>query len=167
MIQPAKPKYEYMHPNVQLIHRFYTAFQQKDYITMQSCYANDAVFSDPAFVNLNAAEVKVMWEMLIKKGKDLQVEFENITADDQQGSADWKATYTFSQTGKKVINQIHASFRFREGKIVAHQDHFSFYKWSRQALGAIGWLMGWSTWLQQKVQAGARKNLRIFMESNV
>lgn len=155
-----------MHANAQLLQKFYTAFQQKDYTTMQSCYADNAIFSDEAFVNLNASEVKAMWEMLIKKGKDLQLNFSNIEADDVDGSAEWIATYTFSQTNRKVTNHIKASFKFANEKIIAHTDEFSFYKWSSQALGTIGIIMVWTGWLKNKVQTTARKNLTAFMKTN-
>jgi len=44
-----------------LITKFYTAFQQKDYKTMNSCYSDDIVFYDPAFELLRGEEVKYMW----------------------------------------------------------------------------------------------------------
>jgi ketosteroid isomerase-like protein len=150
--------------NEQLIRTFYTAFQQKDYVTMQACYAESARFSDPVFQNLNAAEVKAMWEMLCKNGKDLQLEFSNVSANEDAGSAGWKATYTFSTTGRKVVNHITANFKFEGGKILRHDDQFSFYKWSRQALGLSGWLLGWSPFLKNKVRKTARRNLAVFMK---
>ncbi len=153
-----------MHPNAELIQRFYTAFKNKDYITMQRCYTDNASFTDEAFVNLNAAEVRAMWEMLIKSGKDLTLEYSNIQANDTTGSAMWVATYTFSRTGNKVVNHIQAEFAFSENKIVSHRDHFNFYKWSRQALGLTGWMLGWTSPLQKKVQQTARKSLQAFME---
>jgi ketosteroid isomerase-like protein len=153
-----------MHPNEQLIHRFYMAFQQRDFATMQSCYADNARFSDAAFVNLNAAEVKAMWEMLCKRGKDLVLEYKNVQANDRTGAAEWVATYTFSATGKKVVNKIRAAFVFENGKILQHEDHFNFYTWARQALGLPGLLLGWTGFLKNKVRAGARKNLADFMQ---
>ena len=38
-----------MDVNETLINKFYSAFQQKDYRTMNSCYSNYIVFYDPAF----------------------------------------------------------------------------------------------------------------------
>lgn len=38
-----------MQTNAEVINRFYTAFQQKDYQGMNACYSDDIVFSDPAF----------------------------------------------------------------------------------------------------------------------
>ncbi|MDX1941299.1 MAG: nuclear transport factor 2 family protein [Saprospiraceae bacterium] len=152
-----------MNHNEQLIHNFYQAFQNKDYETMQSCYADDATFSDPVFQNLSSTQVRAMWEMLIKKGKDLQLEYHNVQANETNGSAEWIATYTFSATGKKVINHIKANFIFENGKIIKHSDRFDLYKWIRQAFGLPGLLLGWTSLLKKKVQETAMKSLTNFM----
>ena len=108
-----------MNANEQCITTFYTAFQNKDYKTMQQCYTDNAVFTDEVFIDLDAKKVRAMWEMLIKGGKDLKVEFDSVKANEKEGSANWVATYTFSKTGKKVINRIHANFIFENGNAVA------------------------------------------------
>ena len=154
-----------MNQNSQLIHAFYTAFQNWDYKTMQNCYSNHAVFNDEVFKNLDAEQVKSMWEMLLKKGKDLKLEFKNIQADDLKGSAEWVASYTFSATQRKVVNHIHAEFELENGKIIKHTDHFNFYKWASQALGFKGALLGWTNFLKKKVQQTALKNLEDFRKN--
>ena len=55
--------YYIMSEHEQVITRFYTAFAQLDYKTMQQCYSNNAVFNDPVFGLLQGAEVGAMWEM--------------------------------------------------------------------------------------------------------
>ncbi|MGZ4055249.1 MAG: nuclear transport factor 2 family protein, partial [Bacteroidia bacterium] len=102
-------------------------------------------------------------EMLCKNGKDLQLEFKNISANENNGSAEWIATYTFSRSGRKVINKIKADFIFENGKIIKHTDYFSFYNWSRQALGLPGFLLGWTSFLKNKIRKQAMKNLADFM----
>lgn len=149
-----------------IIHTFYTAFQQKDYKTMQQCYADHAVFNDEVFKNLNAAEVRAMWEMLITRGKDLALEFTSVKTEGNKGSAQWTATYTFSATRRKVVNRIQAEFVFENNKIVSHTDRFDFKKWARQALGFKGFLLGGTGFLRQKVQQNARKNLETFMKKS-
>jgi hypothetical protein len=155
-----------MHPNEELITSFYTCFQKKDYAGMQQYYADNARFSDEVFKDLNAAQVRAMWEMLLKKGKDLSLEFGEIKANDLEGSAKWIASYTFSQSGRQVVNHISARFRFDSGKIIEHTDQFSFYKWARQALGLSGWLLGWTPAIKKKVQQTAMKGLAVFMLRN-
>lgn len=153
-----------MTANEELLTTFYRAFQQKDYKTMRACYADDAVFTDEVFVNLNSAEVKAMWEMLCKRGKDLQLEFKNIKADEKKGSAEWIATYSFSKTNRKVTNRIKAEFTFLNGKIKSHRDHFNFYAWAKQALGLPGFLFGWTKGLKEKVREQGKKGLEDFMK---
>jgi ketosteroid isomerase-like protein len=156
---------KFMNLNQQLITRFYTAFQQLDYKTMQDCYHDDAVFVDPVFQDLNAYEVRNMWEMLCRQSKDLSLEFSEVEADDEYGTCKWVATYSFARSGNKVINRIKAHFKFHEGKIVEHTDDFDLWKWSRQALGISGWLFGWSEFFQKKIRASAQDKLLRFLES--
>ncbi len=155
-----------MNTNEQLIHHFYICFKNKDFKGMQDCYADEATFNDAVFKDLNSKEVKAMWQMLITKGKDLRLEFSNISATENTADAHWDAYYTFSATGKKVVNRIDATFEIENGKIVKHNDHFSFYTWAKQALGLTGILLGWTSFLRKKVSAQAMKNLENFMSAN-
>ena len=132
---------------------------------MNSCYSDDIVFNDPAFGLLRGEEAKSMWEMLCKNARDFSLTFSNIQLlDEEYATCNWTATYTFSKTGRKVVNKIKANMRFADGKIVEHSDAFSLHKWSSQALGFMGWLLGWNRFFQKKIQNGARKNLMRFME---
>lgn len=152
-----------MNANEQIMHRFYTAFQKLDYKTMQESYHPDAVFNDPAFGLLNAEEVKAMWEMLCKRAKDFSLEFSNIVSEDEYGTCNWAARYTFTLTGRKVVNNIKAYMKFADEKIIEHSDAFSLHKWASQALGWKAWLLGWTGFFQKKIQAKSRKRLRDYM----
>lgn len=151
-----------MHPNAELIKTFYEAFQKLDAETMARCYAADVVFSDPVFPILRGQEASDMWRMLSSKAQNFSLMFDGVDADDRQGKAHWVATYTFSQTGNTVVNDIHASFEFRDGKIVRHTDRFDLWKWARQALGLKGVLLGWTPMVRNAIQAQAAKALAIF-----
>ena len=155
-----------MNANEKLIHHFYTCFKNKDFKGMQNCYADESTFSDAVFKDLNADQVKAMWQMLIVKGKDLRLEFNVVSSTDHIVKAHWAAYYTFSATGKKVVNRIDATFEITNGKIVNHTDNFNFYIWAKQALGLTGVLLGWTSFLHKKVSAQAMKNLRNFMGKN-
>ncbi len=153
-----------MQSNAELITRFYTAFQQKDAAGMNACYSEDIVFSDPAFGLLHGNEVRAMWEMLCKNARDFSLTFSDIQSiDDEYSTCRWTATYTFSQTGNKVVNHIKAFMRFKDGKIIEHSDAFRFSKWAGQALGWKGQLFGWMGWMQRAVQKKAKRNLEKFM----
>ncbi len=147
-----------MHPNEEVIADFYRAFDQKDAETMAAHYSDRASFSDPVFPDLDAEGVRDMWRMLTE-ADDLRIEASEIKADDSSGSARWDAWYTFTATGNKVHNIIHASFVFEDGKIVQHDDKFDFWRWSRQALGLPGIFLGWTPMVRNKVQTMAGKSL--------
>ena len=155
-----------MHKNEELIRAFYTEFQQLNWQVMASCYDQDVSFSDPVFTDLSGAELVSMWHMLCSKADNFQLQFSDIRADDRYGAACWVATYTFSQTGRRVKNTIFAEFQFKNGKIIRHSDHFSFWRWSASALGASGVLLGWSGWFRRRVQGRAKKGLAAFMRRN-
>lgn len=154
-----------MDKNRALIEQFYNALQHKKIAELQSFYAENAVFNDPVFINLDAKRVRAMWEMLIKSGKDMRIDFYNVKGNATGGTAQWDAYYTFSATGKKVVNRITANFAIENGKIVKHTDSFSFYNWARQALGIPGMLLGWTSFVKNKIRAKAKKNLEIFMNA--
>lgn len=153
-----------MHPNEALLHRFYEGFQRKDGKAMAECYAADVHFSDPVFPDLKGAQVGRMWRMLASGATDLTLTFRDIQADDLEGSAHWDATYTFSRTGRKVHNAIDSRFRFRQGLIVEQRDSFAFWRWSRQALGFTGALLGWSPLVKRAVRRQAAQRLATFRD---
>jgi ketosteroid isomerase-like protein len=150
------------HPNAQAIERFYRAFDARDAAAMNALYAPDATFSDPAFGELDGDQVRAMWTMLTGQAKDLSIVARDVVADDASGSAHWTAEYTFTATGRHVVNEIDATFRFRDGLVVEHVDRFSFWRWSRQALGPIALAMGSNPVGHAVVRRRARAQLAAF-----
>lgn len=146
-----------------LIERFYGAFARSDGDTMASCYAPHARFNDPVFGDLTGIEAGAMWRMLTSRATDLRVELAEHQADATGGSANWIAHYTFTQTGRPVVNDVNAGFRFADGLVVEHIDRFDFWSWSRQALGTPGLLLGWTPLLRRKVGVQAREGLDRFI----
>ena len=157
--------------NTQTLHRFYDAFSRLDADTMAACYAPDAVFADEAFSLRGAREVGGMWKMLCQttagnpKARAVwRLAYRDIRADGTSGQAHWDAHYLFSATGRIVDNAIDARVTFTpDGLIATHRDRFDFWSWSRQALGAPGWLLGWSPMLRTKVRARAGGNLAAWL----
>ena len=155
-----------MNNNKELTNQFYAAFQKLDHAGMARCYSDDIVFFDPVFGLLRGEEAKAMWEMLCKNAKDFSLTYSNIQhLDEEYSTCDWIATYTFSRTGRKVVNKIKANMRFENGKIAEHSDAFSLHKWSSQALGLMGKLFGWNSFFQRKIKNQAKKNLLKFMRT--
>ncbi len=152
-----------MHPNAQLIEKFYTAFQSHDGDGMAACYHPDVTFTDPAFGILHSTRATSMWRMLVGRSKDLQVTFNNIQADDNRGSAHWEAKYSFGPKRRSVHNIIEAEFVFKDGLIYQHTDRFNFWRWSSMALGVTGILLGWTPMIQSAVRKNALGGLEKFM----
>jgi uncharacterized protein len=149
-----------MADNADLIRRLYEALDRHDGEAMAQLYAPDGQFRDPAFGELTGAEAGDMWRMLTGRAQDLRVELADHAAEGDAGSAHWIATYTF-RTGRQVVNDIQARFRFRDGKIVDHRDSFSFWRWARQALGPAGFVLGLPP-MSMLVRRRARADLEEF-----
>jgi SnoaL-like domain len=154
-----------MHPHADTLDRFYRAFAALDPDGMAPCYAPDVRFRDPVFTLQGRDEVMGMWRMLCEavraRGRDdWKLDYSEISADGTQGQAHWDAHYRFSATGRLVLNRIDARMRFdTDGLIVEHTDSFDFWRWSRQALGTPGLLLGWTPLLRNQVRAKARAGL--------
>ncbi len=153
----------FMTDNKQIIERFYTSFQNLDYKAMQDCYSEDIVFSDPVFLLLNGDDARSMWEMLCKNARDFSLSFSNIELiDEEYATCNWTASYTFSKTGKRVVNNVKAFMRIKDGKIIEHSDGFRLSTWAAQALGCKGVLFGWTGFMKRGIQKNARRNLDVF-----
>jgi ketosteroid isomerase-like protein len=148
----------------ELITRFYQAFSQGDAQAMTECYSDNISFEDPAFGKLQGEKAKMMWHMLLsKKGKNPSIEFKNIESDGQKGRAEWIAKYNYGPKNRKVVNNISAEFTFENGKIIDHKDTFDLWKWSRQALGASGLILGWSPFMKKKIHTATNGLLNKYM----
>ncbi len=151
--------------NEQIIRKFYESFAENNADEMVSCYHDEIEFSDPAFGLLKGVEAKNMWRMLLERAKgNIKIEFLNVSANEKTGSADWTADYLFSKTGRNVHNEIHAEFEFKNGKIFRHTDTFDVWKWSKQALGIPGVLLGWSSFMQNKIRQNAGESLKEYSQ---
>jgi ketosteroid isomerase-like protein len=150
--------------NDDVIVRFYEAFAARDGDKMAACYADDARFSDPVFQGLTGKEPGQMWRMLTSNpDSDLKVELLDHAADGDTGTAHWQATYTFPDTGRKVLNDVQASLHFENGKIADHVDKFDFHKWAGQALGLPGKLLGGTPIIKGATRRKARARLDKFI----
>jgi ketosteroid isomerase-like protein len=137
-----------------LIQRFYSAIAAHDGVTMAACYAPGAHFQDPVFTDLNGDEPGQMWRMLTERADDLEIELVEHAANGDAGSAHWIARYTFRQTGRPVVNDVRAAFRFEDDKIADHRDDFDFTRWARQAIGIAGLLPPVRSAVRRKARAG-------------
>lgn len=151
--------------NTELINQFYISFANRDIEGMLACYHPQIVFEDPAFGKLQGQRAGDMWRMLLSNNKtELKITFSDIQADEKSGSANWKADYTFGQSGRRVHNVISARFEFKDKLIYRHQDYFNLHHWAKQALGMSGFVLGWTSFFKQKLQKNANRNLDYFIQ---
>ncbi|WP_395073698.1 nuclear transport factor 2 family protein [Flavobacterium sp.] len=152
--------------NEQLITNFYTAFGNGDIEKMATCYHENIQFEDPAFGILKNKEPITMWKMLLERSKgNIKIDFFDVQTTENFVSVTWVATYLFSKTNRKVVNKINAKFEFQDGLIIKHTDTFDVYKWAKQALGFKGLLLGWTSFMRNKIQEGAKKSLEVYIEN--
>ena len=152
-------------PGLATIERLYAALDRHDGEAMAACYAPLATFTDPVFGSLADGEPGDMWRMLTSRSADLRVELREHSADGALGAAHWVAHYTFGQTGRPVVNDVRSELRFDDaGLIVRQRDEFDFWRWSRQALGPVGLLLGWTPVLRHSVRDKARGGLAAFRD---
>ena len=150
--------------NEQLIERFYAAFDARDGAAMAACYAPGAHFSDPVFPDLNGDEPGSDVADAHVAGERAADRAARARGRRRRGTAHWRAHYVFTQTGRPVVNDVRATFRFAGGLIAEHHDEFSFHRWSRQALGAPGLLLGWTPLLKASVRRRAAASLASFKQ---
>ncbi len=151
-----------MNEDIELVTRFYKAFQNKDAQIMASFYHPDAQFEDEVFT-LQGEDIGHMWAMLCTRGKDMTLTFRDVELNSAgQVTCHWEPIYTFSGTGRKVHNRIDTVIEMKDGKIWKQTDMFSFWRWASQALGFPGMLFGWVPFLKAKVQRSANQSLEDF-----
>ena len=154
-----------MHPHEKLVREFYAAFARRDARAMARCYHPEVLFSDAVFPRLHGSDAGDMWAMLLARASDLDVTLEEASGDADGGRARWTARYTFSRTGRPVVNRVEAMFGFRDGLISRHYDRFSFHGWASQAFGPMGAALGWFGPFKWKVRHDARRALERFRDS--
>jgi ketosteroid isomerase-like protein len=128
----------------EVITQFYQALVRGDPEGMVRHYHDDIVFRDPAFGELRGNDARNMWRLLVSPA--VKASFSDVGPH----SARWTAAYVFKKTGRKVVNRISAEFEFKDGKIVRHTDHFDFWRWTSQALGLPGYLLGWTSFMKAR-----------------
>lgn len=144
---------------------FYDAFRRLDAAAMRSAYAPRARFSGPAFTVRGADDIGAMWALLCEAIdrqalQKWQMDVSDVEATAKRGRARWEPRYRIRASGRYVHSVIHATFTFdKEGRILSHEEHFSFWRWSHQALGLRGMLLGWSPLLRMKMRAALNQSL--------
>lgn len=150
----------------EVIEKFYTSFSNGNSKEMIACYHDRVIFEDPVFGRLKGERVFEMWNMLLSnKSNDTTITFNNVEIVENTGRANWIATYKYGPKKRPVINNVSAYFEFKQGKIIKHVDSFDVWKWTRQALGISGYIMGWTPMMMKKIQKTTHKRLDDYISS--
>ncbi|KIM24981.1 hypothetical protein M408DRAFT_331453 [Serendipita vermifera MAFF 305830] len=156
------------HSGQELVERYLAAYKAGDLQAMEACMDPEFTFSDPAFPHLDTKHAKGMFAMFInnRDTNKMEVEYTDI----KKGTNDltYTATYTVKYlfAGRPVTNVIRPTFTISPttNLLLTQVDDFPFYPWARQALGLPGLLLGWSGYLQGKVQQTAGSRLEHSMK---
>lgn len=152
--------------NKEIINKFYTSFSNGNVKGMLECYHKDIVFQDAVFGKLEGERAFKMWEMLLsKKKQNTIITFNNVEATAEKGKANWVVKYEYGAKKRKVINKVQANFKFKDSKIIEHLDDFNLWKWTQQAIGPAGYLMGWTTYMKNKIQKTTKSKLDRFINN--
>lgn len=151
--------------NINIPEQFYGALTNHNSSEMIKLYHDDVIFTDPAFGMLQGIRAKKMWEMLLANSKsDLNIQYEILDSSNEQATVSWIAKYKFGPQRRLVENHVIASLKIKQGKIVEHHDTFNMWKWSSQALGLSGRLLGWTGFMKKKVQLKTNRALDKYMK---
>ncbi len=152
--------------NTDLIERLYEGLRTGDGDAMAACYAPNPRFEDPAFGVLTGERVGGMWRMLTSHSDGIEVDLSDVRADETTGSAHWVARYAFGPSKRPVVNRVDARFVFESGLIVNHVDTFSFHAWAKQALGPVGFFLGATPVIGNRVRNEALRGLDRFLSAD-
>lgn len=153
--------------NEELLEKFYTSFAQKNHKGMIECYHEKIKFKDPVFGILIKSKACEMWKMLLsKKDNSFSISYSDIETSNNTGQINWVAEYNYGPQNRKVINKVSSKFTFSEGKIIEHIDYFNLWRWTRQAIGVKGYLLGWSIFMKHRIRLKANIALNKYMTNN-
>ena len=153
-----------MTPNEKTIHQFFKALENRDYKTMQNCYEKSAVYNNQVMGLLDFGSTKAMWQQMCTSLTNLETSYTTIQElDEEYATCLWEEQYI--NNGKLISKKNKAYFRFENGLIIEHTDGFNFYDWCKQTKGVVGWLFGWSTFMQKRIQKKARTSLINYMNT--
>jgi len=150
------------------IEEFYEAFKSHNYQGMIKHYHAEAKFWDPVFEDLPSNEVQAMWHMLVTRAKEIEIRYDDFKLDSelQRATIKWEAIYPYGPKRRIVHNKITSQFEILDGKIYRQKDTFDFKQWLGMALGPVGKIFGFTSFLQNKVKHTAQTGLKLFIQRN-
>lgn len=141
------------HPNAVLIEELLGALSKGEGARLATFYTDDARYEDPLCGTVKGDRIGRMW--IVRTGEHrVGVDVHSHEAGDTKGQARWMQTTVHPETRRKIAVEVRSTFTFRDGRIAEQRDAFSFYRWARQALGMLGWTVGWTKSVRVSMQRG-------------
>lgn len=151
---------------IELVEAFYAALAANKPEEATNLYHPQVTFQDPAFGTLQGERAKAMWHMLLKRAKgQLSIKLTEVRQEGHRVVAHWQADYPYGPKQRMVHNEVDAVFTFTDGKIFTHTDTFDLWRWTQQALGLPGYLLGWSSVMKSTLQRKTNQLLDRFISS--
>ncbi|MBO6794497.1 MAG: nuclear transport factor 2 family protein [Balneolaceae bacterium] len=144
--------------STEIVKTFYEALNNGDIKTVRQLYHPDAVYKSEMF-SLKGPEVFALWYTATQPEMNLTAECSSINKVNNEVHTTWNISYELSVVNRTIKLSEKGLFKFKDGKIIFHQDKYSFYSWCKQTLGPIGWLFGWTAWLKKRVSKQALKTI--------
>jgi len=150
-----------------VLDRFFTSLANRDADAMNACYNPEIIYMDPIIGVLKSTDVFAMWEMITEDTPDFSVSYnEPEDRGDGYWICQWRFSYRYPETNRKVINDIKAFMKVEDGKITEHSDAYSFLAWTKKAYGLKGWLLGRSGFFRKKMRTSSMKRLSDYINSH-
>ncbi len=152
--------------NALIAYKLYEAFRTRNFPRIAECYHDNATYTSPFFDNLKKNEIVAMWKAFLLNDFNMELTHSNIVAEDvndQLGSANWEVKYTYWDTKQQVKVAIKTKLQFKAGKVIKHEDSFSFYLWAIQAYEIQGFLFGGLGFFRNKIKRKMYKNMEYWI----
>ena len=148
-----------------VVNRFYQAFSTSDFAAMEKLYDPNVKWKDTVFSADNRLDLMGIWrfELAPSVGGKITYQVLGASAPDPEGrtkvQVKWRDVYKFF--GNPVDHSIDATLTVdRNGKIVDHEESYSWSEWAHQAFPWLGgfvdnpFVAGTMRWLLRRGVAG-------------
>lgn len=144
--------------HVNIVKEFYEALSTGDFHAIQSFYSPEATYQDE-IVTLKGNEVFSHWFMMCREDFKTKAELIEIKENQNIVTTKWTIDYLLVPTGRRIFLEEEGYFYFNDGVIAAHRDKFDIYSFTKQGFGMLGYLIGWTSWAQNRLRKQAKKTI--------
>lgn len=114
-----------------VVTRFYNAFEVGDFNTLEKLYAPDVHWQDTIFSYTGRENVMGVWRFEIYLSKGGKISYKIVSTEGNTVVVSWSDDYSFF--GEPVSHAITATLVVENGQIVRHTEDYSWDEWAKQA----------------------------------